>query len=864
MLRRLLISVLVVLAVWMYFSWPIPRYLGEGISSGSLNIETGGTRAMIPGDHLQFLYQFWLTGDTIKGHTPLFINPYEFNVGNDADGAFRGTYYVPFSLFYTLGEAMGGRAFGYNFNQLITMWILFFFTWLLVRRYSKEDWISLAAAVVGLSIPYAWITMFDGSPTGLTMMWVPVIFWALDVMIAERKGWAGAVAGLGICLAESDTHVFFFSLLAAPVWSGLSYLFHYPVKWPSRALCRSLFVAAIPLMLFLGVALWQVWYVRHSVQDTTLATTSRSVEEIRAGSPMLSGMVRLSNIGEGRKIYLGGYLMLLLVAGAWMFLRERNLNRSSLSPRRPQASSFPLLPVILLGCGIVAVGLLATGVMNPGGPRVWKIVMTLIPPYGMIRQPHKIYCLMPVLIALAAGMLWPALLRGISGRWQKVALGVMVLPIVFDFGHRVHPTVCLLDREQGAFKAIAMDAKAAGNQRPHLLSLPIWPGDSHFDSLNEYYVSLYGLRMVNGYGGTVRNAYQDNIFQRLESMNVGSLADEQLDFLLSCGVGYLVLHEDGFPEKVSPFPVGQVLEALRNHPRLRGIGNEGAMWAFKISPNAQQACDFKQGGPPVPAADVVSGRPLVKYYFPARRFEFENLVAESPMKKSPAADSLQMSARGHTVGVPLSMTALELPLKWLVRARGNGAFMAGNVIGVTTNPALRVEVASSNWVWESIPIPEGRGVAGVGAVFSWADGTVELDSIILAAGDWKSPAPGTILELPASDFFHAGYTRPDERSVTIRAKYEPSSIVFYGPKLPLEIGDYRIELVFDSPAKSGTVLGEFNIRWNGDEVDHWTPVVAGARAVYPFVQKDNRPFFLAFNFQRAADVKIKKVVLSRE
>jgi len=848
--RRLLISVLVVLAVWMFFSWPVPRYLGEGISSGSLNIEKGGTRAMIPGDHLQFLYQFWLTGDTLKGHTPLFINPYEFNVGHDADGAFRGTYYVPFSLFYTVGEAMGGRAFGYNFNQLVTMWILFFFTWLLVRRYSQEDWISLGAAVVGLSIPYSWITMFDGSPTGLTMMLVPVIFWALDVMIAEHKGWAGAVAGLGLCLAESDTHVFFFSLLAAPVWCGLSYLFHYPLRWPSRALWRSFLVAAIPLMLFLGVALWQIWYVRHSVQDTTLATTTRSMEEIRAGSPLLSGMVRLSNIGEGRKIYLGGYLLALLAAGAWMFLRVR---RAGADDRK-----LPLLPVVLLGCGMMAVGLLATGVMNPGGPRVWKVVMTLIPPYGMIRQPHKIFCLMPVLIALASGILWPALLHGLSARWQKVALLAMVLPIAFDFGYRVHPTVCLLDREQGAFKAIALDAKAAGNLRPHLLSLPIWPGDSHFDSLNEYYVSLYGLRMVNGYGGTVRKSYQDNIFQRLESMNVGSLSDEQLDFLLNRGVGYLVLHEDCFPEKVSPFPVGQVLEALRNHPRLKGIGNEGALWAFKILPPLKQLVR-----PPASAADMVSDRPLIKYFCPARRFEFENLVAESPMKKGPTADFLQLSARGQTVGVPLSMTALDLPLKWLVRTRGKGVVLAANVMGNVTNPPVRVEVASSHWVWETIPISMGSGVAGVGAVFSWAEGAVDLDSIILTAGDWMSPEPGASLELPASDFFHAGYTHPEERSVTLRANYEPSSIVFYGPKLPLEAGVYSIELVFDTPATAGTLLGEFNIRWRGDETDHWTPVEAGARAIRQFEQKDNRAFFLAFSFQRSADVTIRKVVLRR-
>ena len=475
--------------------------------------------------------------------------------------------------------------------------------------------------------------------------------------------------------------------------------------------------------------------------------------------------------------------------------------------------------------------------------------MALIPPYGMIRQPHKIFCLMPVLIALAASILWPALLRGLTLRWRVAALAVMVLPIALDFGSRIHPTICLLDREQGAFKAIAEDAKMAGNLRPHLLSLPIWPGDSHFDSLNEYYISLYRLRMVNGYGGTVRKSYQDNIFQRLESMNVGSLSDDQLDFLLSRGVGYIVLHEDCYPEKVSPFPVGQVLEALRKHPRLKGIGNEGAVWAFKILSGAQ-------------TSENRGKKPLLEHYFPARRFEFKNLVAESPMK-SRSADFLVLSSMGQGVGVPSSMTALDLPLAWLVRARGTGTVMVANVIGIDTNPPVNVAVATSDWKWVPIAIPAGSGVTGVGTFVGWGSGAVDLDSVILSAGTWMSPEPGASLEWPASDFFHAGYTLPEARSVTLRAKYEPSSIVFYGPKLPLEIGAYSVEFVFDSPAPAGTLLGQYNIRWNGNETGNWTPVLAGRRATSTFEQKDNRAFFLAFNFTRAADVTVRKVILKR-
>jgi len=835
-LNRILVSFLVALAIWLFFAWPVPRAMTSAISSASLNVKKGGERAMIPGDHLQLLYQFWLTGETLKGQAPVFVNPYEFNTGNDADGAFRGTYYVPFSLFYTVGAALGGRAFGYNFNQLVTMGLTFLFLWLLVRRYCRDDGLAAVAALIGAGLPYAWITLFDGSPTGLAMMWVPFIYWALDIMVADRKGWAGALAGVGICLAESDSHVFFFVILSSPFWCALSYRFHFPRRRVSPTECRSLLKAGLGLLFFLGVAVWQVWIIRHSIQDTTLTVASRSIEEIRAGSPPLSGLVKLINPGEGRMIYVGGYLVALLGLGTIAFLRARRRNRQALS----------LAALVGLGVGIAGVALLATGVMNPGGPRAWKVVMALIPPYAVIRQPHKIFCLMPSLLAVASGILLPYLLMGVSIRWRMWVGLALVFPLVLDYGFRVRPTLCRLDGEQGAFKAIAEDARATGNTRPHLLSLPIWPGDSHYDSLNEYYISLYGLRMVNGYGGSVRKSYQDGIFNPLESMNLGTITDTQLDFLGKRGVGYLVLHEDCFPEKVSPFPVGLTLESLLNHPRLKSIGQDGAMRSFKILPPDQ----------------VETNRinvSFMKHYFAACRFEFEDLS----VRRSEGSHGIPFFSPGQSVTIPSSLAPISLPLSWMVRVRGQGRVMISNVMGGRTNAPVKMDVASSEWTWKKAGLPSGAGAAGVGAVFAWDDGSVDIDMAFLMAGDWAGPEPGESLELPAANFFHAGYTDGAGEWVVFRAAHEPDSVVFYGPKLPLETGRYSAELVFDSPAPAGTVLGQFNIRWLGREDSAWIPVKKGSRAVAVFQQPSNVPFFLAFEFFRAADIRVRSVMLKR-
>jgi hypothetical protein len=123
---------------------------------------------------------------------------------------------------------------------------------------------------------------------------------------------------------------------------------------------------------------------------------------------------------------------------------------------------------------------------------------------------------------------------------------------------------------------------------------------------------------------------------------------------------------------------------------------------------------------------------------------------------------------------------------------------------------------------------------------------------------------GQSVELPAACFFHAGQTDRKGKWVTLRAAYEPDSIVFYGPKLPLEPGTYSAELIFDSPASIGTLLGQINIRWEGNETGHWAPVRQGLPAVAHFTQKDNRPFFVAFEFLRTADIRIRCVELTRE
>lgn len=842
--KNILVALAVTLAVWAVFTWPLALHVGSGIPSSAYNIEKDNMRQMIPGDHLQLLYQLWIGSDTLKGGTPWYHDVYEFNTGNDADRFFPSTYYWPFSFFFFLGSWFGGQAVGYNVAAFTTLFLAYFFTWMLIRRFTGDNWLSGIVAVISISFPFRWITLLDGSPTGLALMWTPVIFWALDIMIAEKKWWAGGLAGIGLFMGEwGDTHVFFFNILAAPFWCLFCYLFHSP-KWPSRKEVIALLKAAVLLILLLGLVGFQVVRVKHQLKDATIAKQGRSIDEVANCSLPLSGVVKFVNPQDSRKIYMGGYLLLTMAGGwgAFLLLRRRDVGLSK-----------KVLPLVLISVALFGMVMLATGTRNPLGPKAWKLLTMVIPPYSMIRQADKIYCLMPFFVALGCGLLWGYILEFVPRERRRFWALALLIPLLLDYKYRIMPTLCGLDAEQGAYRAVAEDAKAEGNPRPHIMVVPVWPGASHFNAINEYYVSLYHIRMVNGYGGTVKKKYMENIFLPLESINMGGIYDSQLDNLLKRGIGYLVFHEDVFPEKVSPFPAGHTLQKLLNHPRLQCIGKDGAVWSFKIH------------AAPLPERSRVS---FMTHLFAAKRRELERSMVTNAVMKTDDPSSLgegyvAMRHAADGVRIPGTLAPLDEPLNWLVRARGDGVVAVNHIIDGVTNSPVMLEMRSPGWTWMNVAIPTRPASLPIEGSMALAAGAVDLDSAILTGGAWAGPRKGEVLDLPAACFFHAGATSRDFEKVEFRKLYDPDAIVFYGPKLPLDKGAYSVELIFESDAPVGTALGLFNVRWSGNEDSHWVSVLAGFGAVARFEQTDNKPFFVAFRFLRQADMSISSVRLRR-
>ncbi len=853
--RRFLISLAVSLLVWAVYSWPLPLQVSRAIPSSAQNTEAGHVRTMIAGDHLQLLYQFWLAGDMIRGKTPLFHNLYEFNTGDDrARYQFR-THYLPFSFVFLLGELAGGRAFGWNVAGFISLWLTYYLTWLLIRRYVRNDGIAAAAALVGLAFPFRWINLLGGSPMGYAMVWAPALLLGLDLALRDRRRAGGWLAGVAVLFsAWTDSHMFFFAVLLVPVWCLVTLLM--------EARSDADRTPDIRMLVWRGIrTLWPVALLTLAAFAISQATMSkgtgavmndggRSLVEVNMFSPRWTGLFRWDEAGVSGQIYFGYALLALLAAGG-LVLILRAIRRE---PRDLQPGASPILLFALLAVAVAGILVLALGTHGPLHGKLLWLARTIVPPYTMIRQPAKIFCLLPTLLALMAALSWSAL-AGKTSRKALLKWGLLVwgLALAIEYRSIVSPTLCRLDLEQDAYKAVADDA-AAAQVAPRILVLPLWPGDSHWASLYEHYVSLYRIRMINGYHPIVQKNYMDEIFQRLEGVNKGWLPDEQLAFLQQAGIRYIMLHEDAFPEKVSPFPVGFTLRRLLDHPRLRFLARAGEVWAFKITD-----ADAPQNPFTLPDCAVS---------FPARRWEAESLMGPGMQAVGgESADRPRHAVLQHAADV-IETRSLRTPaapdLAWRLRVRGEGSLSASLLEnGQEGASNLILSVSAPQWAWITVPLQMTTPYASVAGRFRAVLGSVAVDMISLSIGTWTPPAAGQSLTFPASCFFHAGHSLPPTGEVVLTAGRDPADVVFYGLRLPLEPGVYATEMIFATAAPGGVVLGQWRAG-SGKTADRKTvAVTAGQPAVCTWEQADNRPCSLEFRFAGTADLRIREVRLTR-
>jgi len=834
------VSLLATCLIWIAFTWPLVFHFTEGIPSSHHHHKLKQFREMIPGDHLQLLYHFWLAADMAAGRTPLFYNLYEFNAGDDERTYHPGSYYVPFSLVFAAARLIGGDAAGWNLTSFVSLWLTVLFTWLLLQRYTPHASVAAVASVVALMLPYRWVALLGGSPTGFGMMWVPLMLLGLDRILHEEKLSGGFLAGISILFARwGDIHVFFFLALLTPAWCLLSLIRRRDFAWRSpRAYLRLLpGLALFALFGLLAFVYTQLFAGR--IEDSA-AAGGRAWSELALFSPRPHGLFGVQILDFSNQVYLGYAMAALLLAALLVIPVQRH-----------RQDFRNVLHFGLLFAGIVFVVILALGPHGPFEGKVMALMRRFVPPYRFIRQAAKIYCLLPTLLAVASAIGLTAILsfsrRGLT---RALLLSVFTLFCFGEYELEVRPTLCRLRPQQAAYAAVAESA-AAKNTVPRALVIPLWPGDSHYASVYQYYAMRYRIRLVNGYRPVVSDDYVENVFRRFESANQGVLDDGQIEELLSRGIDHLLLHEDLFPEKVSPFPVGVTLWRLLQHPRLELVRQDERVWAFRIlaSPRAPGQ------PPPLPA------------FLPARRFELGRISGASEIEEiDPGIGGTgyaRLDASSPAISIRPTRVAAVDQLAFAVRARGEGVVIA---TALENDEAVATEwtVRDTMWNWFTAPVNMKSVFAPVSLSLQVTEGTVDLDMALLIGPTWIFLEPGESISLPAAAMFHAGYSDPATGAVRFRHDADPQSVVLYGPKLPLPRGRFRATLHLRSEAPDGTVLGEFDLRWRAGHREQVHSVIAPAnQAVIEFVQMNKIPFNLGFAYAAEADLWIDRVVIER-
>ncbi len=833
-------AIVAILAIYLtVVIWPLPRYFTRGIPSSSTNIESPCARNMISGDHLQINYFYWIFSDMLKGKTRFLYNVYEFNTGDDDQRYAPGGYNVPYSFFYFVGNLTGNRSMAWNFMLTSMALLSGIFCYLYLRQLLVSRALALGLACVHIGFPYRWISTMGGSPTGISMVCVPLLALGVHLFVAKRR-WTGYLIALAALLIvhANEHHVFLFGVLTLPLPSLIA-IFHgraHVLDRSGREWGEVVLRLAALMTIIVGMGLHMLFGINEALEGSTVAS-GRSLKEVAGFSPQAVGLFRWLENGVNAHAFIGiGAILFLLAFGVHVVLRVRRKGVGALFSD-PAILLPALLWVFLAGAACYSLG-----TNGPFDYLALRVARKLIPGMDLIRQPAKLNCVVAFFLPVTAAL---SLMGQDRKRRFSFSLGIaLALLLAIEYVPQVRPTVCMLPPRQGAYETVHADAQARGVV-PHSVVLPLWPGDSSWASLYEYYVSLYRIRMVNGYRPIVPPTYYEEVFNALGSLNCGYIDEDVVKALRAMKIDYILFHEDAFPEQVCPFPVGFALDQLQRSGWVDRIARDGSIWAYRVR-------DVRA----TPAPDVLPREQGAVIYFPSRFWDFAHGLAEG-------GERLALPDGGRAaVMMPGSLVCLPYVNAWgaeraavTVRARGQGT------LRVTLDDyTCDVPINAADWQWIDLPLP-AEPVGGQMTIRG-ISGAAQLGTAFLAAGPWRSFLEQDSFTLPASWFYHAGHMNADLSAVCMRRDWEPDDRIWYGLGLPLPAGRYAFRLEYASDAPAGAVLGTFQCE-RGQAVEA-VDVVGGRQVAECAVDiaEGDLPR-LSFRYTREDDVKLLRVVATR-
>ena len=214
--RFLILCLVIFLLAGVIFTWPLAGNFFSSIPYTLRPIPGFERVPLIPGDHLQTYYWFWLLSDNLFGHSALFTNPYEFNGPLGPMSAVYANF--PFSLLYIALLPLGTVG---AYNSLILLsfilsgWAMLLLAW----TWTKDPWASLLAGLVFAVVPYRVSHIAGGQLFGHVIFLLPLFLYFVEMTLEKGRWFYGGAAGLSlILLSLMDPHTSYLTALTIGIY----------------------------------------------------------------------------------------------------------------------------------------------------------------------------------------------------------------------------------------------------------------------------------------------------------------------------------------------------------------------------------------------------------------------------------------------------------------------------------------------------------------------------------------------------------------------------------------------------------------------------------------------------------------------
>ncbi|MBF0170400.1 MAG: hypothetical protein HQK87_04820, partial [Nitrospinae bacterium] len=202
-----------------------------------------------------------------------------------------------------------------------------------------------------------------------------------------------------------------------------------------------------------------------------------------------------------------------------------------------------------------------------------------VPAFKFSRVPHKIMVVAVTALAALTGYFAAWLRERMSVGMARTMLALFVAALVFDTHPRQAAGICRTDPNNPVYVTVSMEAFPGEK----VVEIPLWPGDSAWTSLYQYYALQSRVPMLNGYLPTVDPNYIEKVFGVLFSVNAGEVTQAQRTFLREQKVGHLIFHEEAYPPEVMAFPAPLARRRLLQSPALTYRGRADRIFLFTVN-----------------------------------------------------------------------------------------------------------------------------------------------------------------------------------------------------------------------------------------------------------------------------------------